>query len=52
MADEGGIQQCVYVEDGLSHQVEMHFACENLADLDTFSKSDPMIVVYLHNKKT
>jgi len=28
------------------HRVILHFRCQNLADLDTFSKSDPYIVLY------
>ncbi|KAJ7331239.1 Copine-5 [Desmophyllum pertusum] len=27
-------------------QVELHVSCRNLADMDVFSKSDPMVVMY------
>lgn len=27
-------------------QVELHISCRNLADMDVFSKSDPMVVMY------
>eukprot|EP00794_Sanderia_malayensis_P006163 gene6163-6874_t len=33
-------------------QVELHIACRNLLDLDTFSKSDPLAVMYVQDKVT
>ena len=32
--------------------VELAISCNNLADMDTFSKSDPFAVLYLQDPKT
>ena len=32
--------------------VELAISCRNLADMDTFSKSDPFAVLYLQDPKT
>ena len=32
--------------------VELTISCKNLADMDTFSKSDPFAVLYLQDAKT
>ena len=32
--------------------VEVTISCKNLADMDTFSKSDPFAVLYLQDPKT
>ena len=34
-------------EDVPSSKVELHIACRNLLDLDIFSKSDPMVVMFI-----
>ncbi len=44
-----GIDQQLFVDDGLSNPVEVHISCQNLADLDITSKSDPMTVLYQEN---
>ena len=33
---------------GLAQKLELSFACENLVNMDTFSKSDPFVVLYKH----
>jgi hypothetical protein len=36
--------------DDLSNGLELHFSCTNLPNMDTFSKSDPFVIVYLKDK--
>ena len=40
------------IEDDLSYQLELHFSCSNLRDLDYASKTDPMCVLYEYNEKS
>ena len=32
--------------DGPSSEISLSFSCRNLLDMDVFSKSDPIVVVY------
>jgi hypothetical protein len=36
---------------GLSNKIMISLSCRNLADLDTFSKSDPEVHVYLKGSR-
>ena len=38
-------------EDDLSNMLELHFSCQRLPNLDTLSKSDPFVIVYLKDNK-
>lgn len=38
------------IPGGPSMRVELHLSCKKLRDADVFSKSDPLVVVYTHNK--
>mmetsp|Transcript_28397 Transcript_28397/g.46012 ORF Transcript_28397/g.46012 Transcript_28397/m.46012 type:complete len:99 (-) Transcript_28397:925-1221(-) len=38
-------------QDGVS-AVELHVSCRDLVKLDTFSESDPFVVLNIHNSKT
>ena len=40
----------IYADDALSTNVEIHISCENLADKDVLSKSDPFAILYSRNK--
>ena len=39
------------VESSLSNKVELSFSCRNLVDLDTFSKSDPTVHVFIKDSR-
>lgn len=45
------LESQVYADDGLCTTVELHVSCQNLADKDVFSKSDPFAILYFKNKK-
>ena len=49
---EKGCDLLIYNDDGLSNPIEIHISCENLADLDSTSKSDPMAILYEFNSRT
>ena len=36
---------------GLSNKLELSFKCEQLPNMDTFSKSDPFVIVYKQDKR-
>ncbi len=38
-------------DENLSNKVELSFSCRNLADLDTFSKSDPQVHVLIKDSR-
>lgn len=37
--------------NSLSNKIQLSLSCRNLVDLDTFSKSDPMVHVYLKDSR-
>ena len=37
-------------DDGVSNLLELHLECKNLKNVDTFSKSDPLVVAYILNR--
>ena len=39
------------VDSSLSNKVELSFSCRNLVDLDTFSKSDPIVQVFIKDSR-
>ena len=39
------------VDNGLSNKIELSFSCRNLVDLDTFSKSDPIVHVFMRDSR-
>eukprot|EP00826_Nyctotherus_ovalis_P040002 TRINITY_DN388_c0_g1_i9.p2 TRINITY_DN388_c0_g1~~TRINITY_DN388_c0_g1_i9.p2 ORF type:complete len:340 (-),score=79.69 TRINITY_DN388_c0_g1_i9:863-1882(-) len=45
------LESQLYADDGLCTTTEIHVSCQNLADKDVFSKSDPFAVLYFKNKK-
>lgn len=51
-AEDDGLDQQIFINDGLSNPVQIHISAEKLADLDTTSKSDPMAVLYIFDFKT
>lgn len=55
MVDYSGAAAGAYMPQasaGPSSMVELHISCRNLVDLDTFSKSDPVVHVYIKDSKT
>lgn len=42
-------QEYVGSSDQAHTKLELFFSCRNLADLDTFSKSDPYVVIQIKN---
>ncbi len=44
--DQNGMNQQMLADDGLSHPVEVHVSCKDLADMDVTSKSDPLAVLF------
>jgi len=40
----------IFPDDFLSNPAEIHFSCENLANKDLMSKSDPFIILYEQTK--
>ena len=40
------------VSNDLSSSVEIFVSCRDLKNLDTFSKSDPIVKIYMQNEKT
>jgi len=45
------ISSQVFADDSLCTITELHISCENLADKDVLSKSDPFVVLYNKNKQ-
>jgi hypothetical protein len=41
----------VYSDDALCSTTEIHVSCQNLADKDVLSKSDPFAVLYSKSKQ-
>ncbi len=41
-----------YPSQGPSSKIQLTISCRNLADLDTFSKSDPEVHVYMREAKS
>ena len=36
--------------NNLKSEIELYISCRKLKDLDTFSKSDPYVIVYMEKK--
>ena len=49
-SDIQGINALLMNDDGLSNLLELHIECKNLKNLDTFSKSDPLVAVTTSNR--
>jgi len=45
-APEELLQSQVYSDNALCSTTEIHISCQNLADKDVFSKSDPFAILY------
>ena len=41
------VQHQFSMEEGLGNMLDLHFSCSNLPNMDTLSKTDPFVVVYL-----
>lgn len=51
VSSEELISSQLFADSGLFTATELHVSCENLANKDVLSKSDPFVVLYCRDKR-